>query len=227
MNPIPSCSGLWLASAAAVVAFPLRSHAEVALFDYAFIRDSIVEVAPTPLPVGSLFDTSTGLGHVQMTFAGEGPHSALLFVDHEFSEADNTFFNELGSVSGAPVPVGLSWEIDEPGFSFGDIYDNFLAESLDNSIGTSSPEDVSMALGWNFILAAGETATVHFLLGSTPPSGFYLRHSDPDSGEAIYFSTSLSVTPPVGPVPEGRTVVAGLVSLGLMLTTFRRQRRGR
>lgn len=219
-------SELLLASAfATAVAMPLRSAAEISLFDYAFIQDSVVSVAPAALPAGSVFDTSTGLGGVLMTFAGEGPHAALLFVDHELSEADNTFFNELGSVSGAPSPAGLSWEIDEPGFSFGDVYDNFLANSLDNAIGTSSPEDVSMALGWNFTLAPGETASVQFLLGATPPPGFYLRHFDPDSGESVYFSTSLSVFPAPVPVPEGGTLIAGMIGLGLTLTTFRLRRR--
>jgi hypothetical protein len=43
-----------------------------------------------------------------------------------------------------------------------------------------------MALGFDFVLAPTETATASFTLNTTAPSsGFYLRHSDPDSNEAV------------------------------------------
>ncbi|MBL9139839.1 MAG: hypothetical protein JNK85_28470 [Verrucomicrobiales bacterium] len=210
-----------LAPAVAAVALPIRSHADISLFDYAFQQDGVVETAPAALPAGSVFDLAAGLGKVQMTFAGDGPHSALFFVDHELSESVNTFFNEVGFASGTPPPAGLSWEIDEPGYTVGDIYDNFLADSLDNTVGIDSAEDVSMALGWSFLLVAGDTATVEFNLGTTPPAGFFLRHLDPESGEAVYFSTSLTIHSQSGPVPEGSTAIAGLVSLGLVLARYR------
>lgn len=220
--PTP-CRNFVLASAVLAAAIPLQARAEISLFDYAFLRDGALTVAPSPVPPGSLFDLTTGLGVIRMTFVGAGFHSALLFVDHELSEAENTYFNELGSTSVGSPSAGLSWEIDEPGFSFGDIYENVLGGSLDNTIGTSRPDDVSMALGWDFVLAEGEAAEVLFHLGETPPSGFHLRHFDPDSGENVYFSSSLSIN--VTPVPEGGTVLAGLVGVALTLATTRLRRR--
>lgn len=145
------------------------------------------------------FNNTTGLGTISVELSGIGTHFVGLFVDHEIDEAVNTFFNEFG------LPVNLpavqSWEIDEPGFLFGDIYDNFTGSDntvslLDNSNGVpaSSPDDVSMAHGWNLILAAGETATVTFLLSDSPPgSGFYLGHHDDESDESVYFSSSLRI----------------------------------
>lgn len=83
--------------------------------------------------------------------------------------------------------VGLSWEIDEPGFVFRDIYDNFLLGTLDNAIGSPLPDDVSMALGWQFLLNPVEQGLLEFLLGTTPPVGFHLRQFDPDGGECGHF----------------------------------------
>ncbi len=202
---------------AAAGAIPLRAQADISLFDYGFNQDGVVTLAPAPPPPGSGFDTGTGLGLVRMTFSSGGFHSALLFVDHELSEAANTFFNELGSVSVGSPSAGLSWEIDEPGFVSGDIFDNFVAGNLDNSIGTADPDDVSMALGWQFILGAGEVGIVDFLLSETPPSGFHLRQFDPDSGENVYFSSALTVESAM--VPEGHTLLSGLLALALSFGT--------
>jgi hypothetical protein len=195
---------------------PVRG--EVSLFDYGLNQDGVVALAPAPVPPGSVFDTTTGLGTVRMTFAGPGVHSGILFVDHEMSEAVNTFFNELGDVSAGAPPAGLSWEIDEPGFQFGDIFDNFLAGTLDNSVGTLNPEDVSMAMAWDFVLAPGETGVINFVLTETQPVGFYLRHSDPDSGENVYFAASLEIKPGGQGVPDGDSTAVLLLGAvtGLM-----------
>jgi hypothetical protein len=150
--------------------------------------------------------------------SGAGPHSAYLFLDHELSESVNTFFNEVGSVSAMSPPSGLSWEIDEPGFVFGDIYDNFFLGTLDNSVGTLLPDDVSMAMGWDFVLGAGETGLVEFMLGTAAPEGFHLRHHDPDSGESVYFWSQLSIrSDPIG-IPDsgmGGPIVVAAVAAGL------------
>lgn len=203
------CAGCSLALSALV---GVNAKADVSLFELGINRDGVISTVPgDPLPAGSVFDTTTGLGHIRLVFATAGPHSGVLYVDHELSEAVNTFFNELGSVSGAPS-AGQSWEIDEPGFSSspGDIYDNFLVDSLDNSVGKSKEDDVSMALGWSFVLAPGDTATLGFLISDTAPNGgFYLKQTDPDSGEALYFSSYLDVSGGPVIVPEGQSIVAG------------------
>ena len=66
------------------------------------------------------FDYTTGLGTLELTLNGVGAHSVDLFLDHEIDEPINTFFNEYGM--GGTAVAGQSWEIDEPGALFGDIF---------------------------------------------------------------------------------------------------------
>lgn len=174
------------------------------------------------------FDFSTGLGTLQIKLTDAGSHSVILFVDHEIDQEGNTFFNEYGAVAGTLEP-GQSWEIDEPGWTFGDIYDNFLASGLDNTNGVPStaPEDVSMAMAWNFTLAAGDIGTVSFILSTIQPtSGFYLAQTDPDSNNAtVYFqSTFEQQQPPCSNcIPEPGTILLTLTGLA-GLAGLRRQR---
>ncbi len=188
------------------------SALEINLFDWAFNIDGTLYEASNsdPLPGNinaSGFDLLSGLGTITITSAGAGSHSVIAFFDHEIDETVNTYFNEVGSTVGAPA-AEQSWEIDEPGYVFGNIYDNFKAGTLDNSNGvpSSAPEDVSMALGWNFILGAGETASLNFnlLLSETAPtSGFYLVHTDTDSESpaSLYFSSTLDIKSSSVPEP--------------------------
>jgi hypothetical protein len=165
------------------------------------------------------FNFVTGLGAIDITISGAGSHSVDAFFDHEIDEEDNTFFNEFGTATGS-LAAGQSWEIDEPGFVFGDIYDNFLAGTLDNTnaVPFRSEDDVSMALGWDFNLDPLDAfATINFLISDQrPASGFYLTHTDPESNDSIYFSSDLAVTP----IPEPATIlllgtgIAGLIGLG-------------
>lgn len=201
------------------------------LFEYALNRDGVIN---TVLPPGNTFDTTTGLGALTLTFDTAGPHYGGVFVDHELSETVNTFFNETGATSGVPLPAGLSFEIDEPGFAPtpGDIFPNFTASALDNGIGTPStvfPDDVAMALAWSFNLAAGETAALDFIVSLNPLAGFYLIQTDPDSDEVLYFGTQLTIRgtpPPNGEIPEPGTVAGGLalavLAGGFLARRFRR-----
>lgn len=210
-----------LAAVAVLCAANLK--ADIALFEWGLNLNGVVTGTGDPLPPGSTLDTGTGLGSVQLLFTGAGAHSGILFVDHELSEVENTFFNELGEVSGVPG-AGVSWEIDEPGFVFGNIFDNFLAGALDNSVGTADPDDVSMAIGWDFILGAGEQGTLDFLLAEAQPTGFYLRHYDPDSGEELYFTASLTISP-ISSVPDGGSTLALLLSGIAVVLKVRSRRR--
>ena len=207
--------------------------ATVSLFDWAFNIDGTLTAFPDPVPPSvnaAGFDFTTGLGTLAITVNGAGVHRAGTFVDHDIDVGVNSFFNEFGAVSGTPS-AGLSWEIDEPGFVFGDIFTNFSAGALDNTNGVpaGSPDDVSMALLWDFILAAGESATVTFSVSETAPaSGFFLSQTDPDSAATIYMSTSLSITgqpsPGVSAPSSLVLVVAGLTGVVGAARRFRSSR---
>jgi hypothetical protein len=186
--------------------------ATIALFDARSNIDGVIS------PASGLLD-SQGLGTINLSVTGVGNHFLGLFVDHEIDEAINTWFNEFGTAVGAAA-AGQSWEIDEPGFVFGDIDLNFAANALDNSNGVPStaPEDVSMALGWNIALAAGQTAYASFTLSTDRPNaGFYLSHTDPQSQATIYFSSTKIIRGGGTNVPDGGWTLAMLgASLTLM-----------
>ena len=186
-------------------AFAAPAFADISLFDWAGNIDGTIS-SPPGMDV-SAFDDITGLGIISVTVSGTGSHYVGLFVDHEIDELSNTYFNETGATSGSPA-AGQSWEIDEPGFVDGDIYGNLEARDLDNGIGTSIygnttfPDDVSMAMGWDFVLA-DQPALITFNLDRAPPGGFYLEQYDPDSDVSVYFSSSLTVVPVPGAVLMG------------------------
>ena len=208
---------------------PGQAAPVIELSEFAFNIDGTVTSGSAPGGVNLAgFNTTTGLGNVTVTIAGAGAHYVALFVDHDINAGTNTFFNEYGSVTGAPA-AGLSWEIDEPGYVFGNIYTNFQAGTLDNTIfgGVSDKiDDVSMALGWNFILADGETAAITFTLGTAAPGGFSLAQIDLDSPAAIYFTTGLEIRGGEVPVPEPATTLllmgSGLGWLALLRKRMKR-----
>jgi hypothetical protein len=173
------------------------------------------------------FDWSQGLGTIDINFAGNGAgeYQLLGFFDHEIDQNINNFTNEYGEVIGYK-PENLVWEIDEPGYRSvnpGDIYWNFIDGTLDNANGVpeNAPYDVSMALGWNFTLAANETAHITFTVGSNAPEqGFYLSQIDPqslsncDPTGQIFFSSNIHIENTMASVPEPSA--CGMVILGLI-----------
>jgi hypothetical protein len=196
---------LLLATLVLTFGISTSANAAIAVFDYGFNIDGTVSVptlgdaVPAAVDISG-FDDLTGLGTIEVTIIGAGSHSFDAFFDHEIDEPTNSLFNELGSSSGSAA-ARQSWEIDEPGFFEGDIFLNFENSALDNGIGTSVfggtvfPDDVSMAMGWDFILALGESATIMMALGTVAPADFYLEHSDPDSNQSIFLSSRLDISP--------------------------------
>lgn len=212
-----------LAALALAAALPSAEAAIISLFESGLNIDGTSSFFPgDPLPPGvdvSAFDPLTGLGTVSVTVTGAGNHFVGAYVDLEIDEAINTFFNESGLAIGAPA-AGQSWEIDEPGFTFGNIITNFTAGTLDNSITPFGPEDVSMALGWNFLLNAGETANINFTVSpDAPAGGFYLRQGDLQSRAEVFYYSNLTITgQPPHSVPDGGCtlplLLLGLAGLG-------------
>lgn len=160
--------------------------------------------------------TNTGAAASALTFVS--------FVDAEIDETTNTFFNEYGETEGAPAS-GQGWEIDEPGYLFGDIYDNAQAGALDgvNAVGAAAPDDVSMALSFAIpALLPGQTARFEFLLSEDGDSigAFLLRQRDTDAASTtvITYSGIASIVPEPGTLLLLAAGVAGLAA------TARRER---
>jgi hypothetical protein len=159
-------------------------------------------------------------GSLTIMLTGAGTHHFAGFYDYELDQTVNGFSNEFGAAFNLAAQLsGMTWEIDEPGFVFGDIYDHIQsgAASLDNNNGVplGFPDDPSVALGWQFQLSAGEFALITILVSdSAPASGFYLQQVDPDTGTSLYYSSSLEIGPAV------ETPVAEPSSLVLLITGF-------
>lgn len=155
--------------------------------------------------------------------ASLGALTFLTFFDFEIDETVNTFFNEYAVTSGAPA-AGIGFEVDEPGYSFGDIFDHLRAGVLDgtNALPVGSPDDVSFAFSFTVpTLGAGASALFRVLLSedgdAIAPFTIEQRDGDPaSSGTRILASAAI--------VPEPGTGL--LLAAGLAALAARRGGRG-
>jgi hypothetical protein len=211
----------------AIMAFLFTSSALAlpTIYDWAFNVDGVIYQNSSgdtmPISSGQLYG-DTGLGTITWNVDTPGDHSFIAFFDFEFSDVLNPYFNEYGEAVGTQSS-GQSWEIDEPSYVFGDIYYNLLDGTLDNSnaVPNGMADDVSFAIGWDFVLYDGEEAIVTLVLAQMlPDNSFYLAHHDSQREESLYFSSTLELslnggTSPV-PVPEPATIVLFSTSLAVL-----------
>ena len=200
-----------------MVVSPVRADYTPFLQDWGFNVDGTTYYKDgTPLP--SYFDTSgfdfgSGLGTVKLTFNGSsGVHNIAALFDHD---STINFTNERGIATGTPAS-GQSWEIGAP-YSYdangniigpNAIYGHFATNSLTNAVSPFGPDDVAMAMNWNFNLGSSEYAVISFTVTNTnPPSGFQLTQTDLNTNESIYFSGTSEILGGGAPVPAPTTVV--------------------
>ncbi len=127
-----------------------------------------------------------------------------VLVDAEIDQETNTFFNEYGGVIGTPGAgasdvAADSWQVDEPGFANGSLFNNLYAFQLSNSnaIPVGASNDVAFGLGLLLgDLAPGQSVVVSVLLSDAGHylGTFGLQQFDraPASGTAITVSAILS-----------------------------------
>lgn len=219
-----------LAAGLAVITFNSQA-ATVDLEDWIFNVDGITHEAYFGDALPTSGDLIDGLGTLSLEVSGAGNHNIISFFDFEIDQYSNTFYNESGEAVGTPS-LGQSWEIDEPKYFFGDIIDNVLIGMLDNSnaIPSGLEEDVGLALGWDFELLAGQTATIDFVFTDALPStGFYLNQYDSDSDFSLYFYSTLNISGgavthvPVTTVDEPSALLLALAGgLGMLFTRRRK-----
>jgi len=141
-----------------------------------------------------------------------------------FFDADlglNEFWNEYGEVYGDVSNEYSSWEIDEPGYLFGDIYDNLKTGNLDdsNNVPLTWADDVSLALGFDISdWLAGDTIIATFNISEMLEAGQSgLAQFDLATQDKLYFSGNVQMES--ASVPEPNSLIlfcAGL--LGLLMT---------
>ncbi|MCC6540559.1 MAG: hypothetical protein IT162_23625 [Bryobacterales bacterium] len=200
--------------------------------------------APVPIFTSSANFTNSlnasNLGAVSIAYTNNTGATLLnvrimAFADLDIDRPTNGFANEYGTrisldpPPGAPVGViaANAYEIDEPGFLFGDIRAHVVAGALDNfnAIPDSAPDDVSLAFQFPIgDMTDGQLASVQLQLATTNIGG--LSQTDPASNTTVFFNgfavraaLGSSGTPPTPPGPATPQIPApsSLVLLGLGL----------
>ena len=188
---------------------------------------------------GSWNDT-TGIGTLTYVFnpGAPGVYNFTAFFDNQLSTVK---YNEFGAVTGAPA-LGQSWEIGDSYAStlYSDVSAGILTNSnmlpgqtsnylLNCTEPTSCNGDVALAMGFHFVLGAGQEALITLTFStSAPGGGFYLTQTHPidplnNSASSIYFSGSEKTQQIIVGAPEpGSLLLVCLALAGLCLIKGRK-----
>ena len=222
-----------------LLALSIPASADVGLADWCTNLNGNIDVCNGGLSPGgnanvnvSSFDQtlepgSNTLGTIKVDI-GTGSQLAAVYMDYDVDFSTQGSFQDSGSTSGAPSG-SQSYELADPNTStiFGDFAGpGPLPDS--NTVGSfSGPPtpccDVSWALEENLNVnpALYSGGVVTFTVSTrAPASGFYLQQTNGDTGDTIYLSDTVSLTP-LGststPEPMSLLLLGTLVSGALFL----------
>jgi hypothetical protein len=186
------------------------------------------------------FNTTTGVGTLTYTFnPGAGSYFFDVFFDHELGVP---FYNEYGTVLGAPA-AGQSYEIGDSYAS--NIYNDVLAGGIlpnlntlpgtlsdysGSCIGANCNGDFAAALGFSFVLGAGEQEVITLSISMTDPgSGLRLEGTHPvdaaNTSAVNLFISGSAVAQPINtnPVPEPFSLLLLGTLVAVLMVSFRRR----
>ncbi len=183
--------------------------------DFAF--GATLSADSTDLTLSYSFTNNTGSDLNDFVF--------LSFVDADIDAASNTWYNEFATISGT-LEAGQNFEVDEPGYVFGDIFNNLLRGDLDgtNAVPPGSPEDVGMALSFGLpVFELGETFGIEIMLSEDGDSlgTFLISQGDPGSTTTIAYSGAATQ-----PMPEPSSLVLFGAGGLVVSRALRKRRRG-
>ena len=179
-----------------------------------FTFDATLSSDSTDLTLSYSFTNNTASDLIDFQF--------LSFVDADIADMTfDSFWDESASTSGF-LAEGQNFEVDEPGYMFGDIFDNVRLGTLDgdNAVPWDSPEDVAMALSFGLpVLGSGETYRVDIMLSEDGGflGTFVIDQGDPNLATTISYSGTASVA---SPMPEPSSLIlfgAGSLLVGRAL----------
>ncbi len=184
-----------------------------------FVFSAGLSADSTDLTLSYSFTNNTGSDLTDFVF--------LSFVDADIDAASNTFYNEFATTSGT-LHQGQNFEVDEPGYQFGNIFNNLRRGDLDgtNAVLEGSPEDVGMALSFGLpVFELGDTFGIEIMLSEDGDSlgTFLISQGDIDPASITRIAYSGAATQPM---PEPSSLVLFGAGGLVVSRALRKRRRG-